>query len=110
MVFDRTGGGPLCRHPSQLYEALLEGLVLFVLIWAVGRRPRPAGTLVWTFIVGYSACRIFVEFFREPDAHLGLLAGVVTMGQLLSAPMLVLGIVMLIVTTRTPAASEKKHR
>jgi len=73
MVFARTGGGPFCRHPSQLYEAALEGLLLF----------------------GLLACRTFVELFREPDAHLGLLGGVVSMGQLLSLPMLVLGVVML---------------
>ena len=95
MVFGRTGGGPFCRHPSQLYEALLEGLLLFVVLWALGRRPRPPGTLSWAFIAGYGACRSFVELFREPDAHLGLLGGVVSMGQLLSLPMLVLGVVML---------------
>ena len=95
MVFARTGGGPFCRHPSQLYEAALEGLLLFGLLWALGRRPRPPGTLSWAFIAGYGACRTFVELFREPDAHLGLLGGVVSMGQLLSLPMLVLGVVML---------------
>jgi len=64
-------------------------------LWALGRRPRPPGTLSWAFIAGYGACRSFVELFREPDAHLGLLGGVVSMGQLLSLPMLVLGVVML---------------
>ncbi len=77
MVFEKTGGGPLCRHPSQLYEAFLEGLLLFAVIWIVGRRPRAPGTLFWTLIAGYGACRIFVELFREPDAHLGLLAGLI---------------------------------
>lgn len=95
MVFDRTGGGPLCRHPSQLYEALLEGVLLFALVWALGRRPRAPGTLFWTFVAGYGACRAFVELFREPDAHLGLLAGLISMGQALSLPMLVLGLVMI---------------
>src|SRR2546430_1410918 len=94
MVFARTGGGPFCRHPSQLYEAALEGLLLFGLLWALGRRARPPGTLSWAFIAGYGACRSIVELFREPDAHLGLLGGVVSMGQLLSLPMLVLGVVM----------------
>src|SRR5439155_13001 len=65
MVFDRTGGGPLCRHPSQLYEALLEGLLLFVMLWVLGRRPRPPGTLFWAFIAGYGACRSFVELVSE---------------------------------------------
>ena len=95
MVFNRTGGGPFCRHPSQLYEALLEGLLLFGVLWALGRRPRPPGTLCWALIAGYGACRSFVELFREPDAHLGLLAGVISMGQVLSLPMLVVGLIML---------------
>lgn len=95
MVFDRTGGGPLCRHPSQLYEAFLEGVLLFALVWALGRRPRAPGTLFWSFIAGYGACRAFVELFREPDAHLGLLAGVISMGQALSLPMLGLGLFMI---------------
>ena len=105
MVFDKTGGGPLCRHPSQLYEALLEGFVLFVLLWALGRRPRPAGTLFWSFITGYASCRLLVEFFREPDAHLGLLAGLISMGQALSVPMLLLGLFMLAVVQRNQASS-----
>ena len=95
MVFSRTGGGPLCRHPSQLYEAFLEGALLFALVWAVGRRPRAPGTVFWAFIAGYGACRAFVELFREPDAHLGLLAGMISMGQVLSLPMLALGLCMI---------------
>jgi len=95
MVFNRTGGGPFCRHPSQLYEALLEGLLLFGVLWVLGRRPRPPGTLFWALIAGYGACRSFVELYREPDAHLGLLAGVLSMGQVLSLPMLVVGLIML---------------
>ena len=95
MVFSRTGGGFLCRHPSQLYEAFLEGVLLFALVWAVGRRPRAPGTVFWAFIAGYGACRAFVELFREPDAHLGLLAGMISMGQVLSLPMLALGLCMI---------------
>ena len=95
MVFSRTGGGFLCRHPSQLYEAFLEGVLLFALVWAVGRRPRAPGTVFWAFIAGYGACRAFVELFREPDAHLGLLAGMISMGQALSLPMLALGLCMI---------------
>jgi phosphatidylglycerol:prolipoprotein diacylglycerol transferase len=109
MVFDKTGGGPVCRHPSQLYEALLEGVVLFTFIWALGRRPRPAGTLFWAFMTGYAACRIFVEFFREPDAHLGLLAGLLSMGQVLSAPMLLLGLFMLAIVQRKQKLSEENR-
>lgn len=95
MEFSRTGGGPLCRHPSQLYEAFLEGVLLFALVWALDRRPRPPGTLFWALIAGYGACRTFVELFREPDAHLGLLAGLISMGQALSLPMLALGLFMI---------------
>jgi phosphatidylglycerol---prolipoprotein diacylglyceryl transferase len=95
MVFERTGGGPYCRHPSQLYEALLEGLLLFWMLWALERRPLQPGTLFWALIAGYGACRSFVELYREPDMHLGLLAGGLSMGQLLSLPMLVLGLIML---------------
>ena len=103
IVFEKTGGGPLCRHPSQLYEAFLEGLLLFAVIGAVGRRPRAPGTLFWTLIAGYGVCRSFVEFFREPDAHLGLLAGVLSMGQALSLPMMALGLVMIWLVQRRPS-------
>jgi phosphatidylglycerol---prolipoprotein diacylglyceryl transferase len=94
MVF--PAGGPACRHPSQLYEAGLEGALLFTVIWLVGRRPTPPGTLVWTFITGYGICRLIVELFREPDQHMGFVLGPITMGQMLSAPMVLLGIFMLV--------------
>ena len=88
-------GGSVPRHPSQLYEAALEGLALFALLaWlaharrASGRR----GLLTGVFLAGYGAARIAVEFVREPDAHIGFLAGGVTMGQALSAPMLAAGV------------------
>lgn len=93
MVF--PGAGPECRHPSQLYEAGLEGVVLFVLLWVVGRQPRPPGTVFWTFITAYGLCRIVVEFFREPDVHLGFIFGPFSMGQLLSFPMILIGAFML---------------
>ncbi len=93
MVF--PGGGPECRHPSQLYEAALEGLLLFVVLWWIGRRPTPPGTVFWSFIAGYGLCRLVVEFFREPDQHLGFIFGPFSMGQVLSAPMILLGAFML---------------
>lgn len=93
MVF--PGAGPECRHPSQLYEAGLEGGLLFLVTWLVGRRPTPPGTVFWSFITGYGLCRMVVEFFREPDFHLGFILGPFSMGQLLSAPMVLLGAVML---------------
>ena len=93
MVFPR--GGDLPRHPSQLYEAGLEGLVLFCVLWLVwrysGLRQRP-GAVSGVFLVGYGLSRIIVEFAREPDAHLGFLFAGATMGQLLSVPMVLLGL------------------
>lgn len=86
------------RHPSQLYEAALEGLVLFILLAVLARRPgvlMRTGTLTGTFLVGYGTARILAEFFRQPDVQLGYLAFGVTMGQLLSIPMILLGIWML---------------
>lgn len=93
MVFPSSG--PLPRHPSQLYEATLEGLVLFVVLFIASRRSgirgRP-GALTGIFCVGYAIARALVEMFREPDAHLGFIVGATTMGQLLSIPLLGLGL------------------
>jgi phosphatidylglycerol:prolipoprotein diacylglycerol transferase len=94
MVF--PAGGPVCRHPSQLYEASLEGLVLFTALWLIARRPTPPGTLFWSFITGYGLSRLIVELFREPDQHMGFVLGPITMGQALSAPMVLVGIFMLV--------------
>lgn len=93
MVFPR--GGPLPRHPSQLYEAALEGIVLFVILFLFAMRPgafaRP-GMLSGIFLSGYGFSRILGELFRQPDAHLGfLVGGSVTMGQILSLPLILLG-------------------
>lgn len=96
MVFARTGG-PAPRHPSQLYEFALEGVVLFIILWSYSARPRPTGAVSGLFLLCYGAFRFFVEFFRVPDAQLGYLAlGWVTMGQLLSLPMIAFGIGLLI--------------
>jgi phosphatidylglycerol:prolipoprotein diacylglycerol transferase len=88
------GGGDLPRHPSQLYEAALEGLVLFLLLFVLDRttrvRERP-GTILGLFIVGYGLARFAVEFVRQPDAHLGTLALGLSMGQWLSMPMILAG-------------------
>ncbi len=84
--------GPPARHPSQLYEAVLEGAVLFVLVWAYSARPRPAGAVSGLFLAGYAVFRFLVEFWREPDAHLGFVAfDWLTRGQLLSVPVLLVG-------------------
>ncbi|WP_455378437.1 prolipoprotein diacylglyceryl transferase [Petrachloros mirabilis] len=93
MVF--PAGGPACRHPSQLYEAGLEGLGLFTVLWLIGRKTTPPGTIFWSFITGYGLCRLLVELFREPDAHIGLLFGSLSMGQILSLPMVIVGVFML---------------
>ena len=94
MVF--PGAGPEPRHPSQLYQAALEGLALFVLLWWFSRRPRARLAVSGLFLVGYAIARGAVELVREPDAHLGYLAfGWVTAGQLLSVPMLLAGVAML---------------
>lgn len=90
MVFPHVDSQP--RHPSMLYEALLEGVVLFAVLWWFARRPRPAPAVSALFILLYGVFRILVEFVREPDAHIGYLAfGWVTMGQLLSLPMVLAG-------------------
>ncbi|TOM82726.1 prolipoprotein diacylglyceryl transferase [Vibrio parahaemolyticus] len=89
-------GGPLPRHPSQLYEMMLEGVVLFfILNWFI-KKPRPLGSVSGLFLAGYGTFRFLVEFVREPDAQLGLFGGYISMGQILSTPMIVLGILMMV--------------
>ena len=90
MVF--PNGGPLPRHPSMLYEALLEGLVLFIILWIYAAKPRPTMAISGLFLILYGAFRSLVEFFREPDMHIGFIAfDWLTLGQLLSLPMIVIG-------------------
>ena len=83
------------RHPSQLYQFALEGLALFTLLWLFSRKPRPTGAVSGLFLIGYGAFRFLVEYTREPDSFLGLLALNLSMGQWLSLPMIVAGIAML---------------
>jgi phosphatidylglycerol---prolipoprotein diacylglyceryl transferase len=94
MVFPH--GGELARHPSQLYEAFLEGVVLFTVLFLLARmesiRARP-GIISGVFLIGYALSRMFVEFFREPDVQIGYLFGFATMGQILSLPMIIGGLV-----------------
>lgn len=96
MVF--PGAGPLARHPSQLYEALLEGVLLFVILWPLKtvkyRRGWAHGTMLAAFLVLYGLFRICSEFFRQPDAQIGFLAGFITRGQLLSAAMICAGLIL----------------
>lgn len=94
MVF--PGGGPEPRHPSQLYEAVLEGAVLFAVLWFLNRRGVRPGVPFFTFFLLYGVFRFAVEFFRQPDAHLGFLWGGATMGQVLSLPMILAGVLGLL--------------
>jgi len=99
--------GGQALHPSQLYEALLEGLVLFIIVWFYSARKRPYMAVTGVFGAGYGIFRFFVEFYRAPDAHLGYLGfGWVTMGHILSAPMIVIGVVMIIIAYPGNAARE----
>lgn len=94
MVF--PGAGELPRHPTQLYEAGLEGLLLFLVLWTYSRKPRPLGAVSGLFAVGYSLARITVEFFRMPDPQMGYLyGGWLTMGQVLCLPLLFAGLCLL---------------
>ncbi len=93
MVFPQAGDG-IPRHPSQLYQFALEGLLLFALLWWYSRRPRPAGCVGAAFLAGYGLLRFIAEFAREPDDFLGLLALRLSMGQWLSLPMIVAGVAL----------------
>ncbi len=90
MIFPE--GGPLPRHPSQLYEAALEGLVLFILLWLLRQRPFRDGMMTPFFLFFYGLFRFIVEFFREPDVQLGFVLGPFTMGQLLCFAMMLAGV------------------
>lgn len=90
MVFPQSGS-PLARHPSQVYQFLGEGLLLFVLMWLYAKKPRPVGAVSGVFLMGYGLMRFVAEYFREPDAHLGLLALSLSMGQWLCVPMVAVG-------------------
>jgi phosphatidylglycerol:prolipoprotein diacylglycerol transferase len=92
MVFPK--GGPLPRHPSQLYESALEGGVLFLILWFLKDKKIPTGGLLAVFLSVYGVFRFFVEFFREPDPQLGFIIGHFTMGQVLSSFMIVGGIIL----------------
>ena len=94
MVFPNVDAQP--RHPSQLYEFGLEGIVLFVILWTYALRPRPMGAVSGLFLLGYGIARFVVEFTRAPDDFLGLLALGLSMGQWLSLPMIVLGAGMML--------------
>ena len=88
------------RHPSQLYEFALEGVVLFLMLWIYSAKPRATGAISALFLMGYGSFRFLVEFTREPDDYLGLLSAGLSMGQWLSLPMIILGVVMYVMTRK----------
>lgn len=105
VLFHTAPEGP--RHPSQLYEAGLEGLVLFVMVWLYSAQPRAMGRVSGLFMLGYGVFRFVVEFVRLPDAHLGSVLGWLSMGQLLSLPMVVIGLYLLLRTPRSAPGREE---
>lgn len=104
MVFPQSGSA-LARHPSQFYQFALEGVLLFVLLWAFSRGPRRPGQVAGAFMVGYGLLRFVAEWFREPDAHLGLLGLGLSMGQWLCLPMVAVGAVIAWAAARRPVAA-----
>ncbi|MBQ8829580.1 MAG: prolipoprotein diacylglyceryl transferase [Burkholderiaceae bacterium] len=95
MIFPQSGDW-FARHPSQLYEAVLEGVLLFIVCWFYSRKPRPIGFVSGIFLSGYGLGRFVVEFFREPDSFLGLQALSLSRGQWLSVPLIIAGIGMIL--------------
>jgi phosphatidylglycerol:prolipoprotein diacylglycerol transferase len=107
MVFPE--GGAMPRHPSQLYEALLEGVVLYLILRWIFKKQYYPGTVFWGLVGFYGLFRFLVEFVREPDAHIGFDMGPFTRGQLLTAPMLVAGLLLMVAYARR-TLPEKAHR
>lgn len=108
MVFPNAGPEP--RHPSQLYELFLEGIVLTVVLWTLKRYVKRDGVLAMVFLFGYTLARFIVEFFRQPDAHIGFLLLGLSMGQWLSVVMLVATAVTTVVLLRRPLPSPKSGK
>lgn len=104
--------GSMPRHPSQLYEALLEGVVLFIILFALSRKrpPRPRGTFIGVFFACYGVFRFLIEFVRQPDSQIGYLyGGWLTMGQVLSVPLIVLGVALIVYATVRKLPQEGMH-
>jgi phosphatidylglycerol:prolipoprotein diacylglycerol transferase len=108
MVFPQADSLP--RHPSQLYQFALEGVLLFALLWLYARKPRPVGAVSGLFLAGYGSFRFLAEFAREPDDFLGLLSLGMTMGQWLSLPMVVAGALLMRYSSRPAAALPQDKR
>ena len=107
VIFPNAGNLP--RHPSQLYEFALEGLVLFVLLWWFSAKPRPRGAVSGLFLLGYGSFRFFVEYFREPDQHIGLYLDFISQGQILCLPMILGGLALMIWAYRQAPGSHTNN-
>jgi phosphatidylglycerol---prolipoprotein diacylglyceryl transferase len=112
VVFPSPDAGPDPRHPSMLYEAVLEGIVLFVLLWWFSSKPRPRMAVATLFLIGYGSFRFLVEFVRQPDAHMGdqgfIAFNWLTMGHLLSLPMILIGVALMIYAYAKPVYSRNE--
>jgi phosphatidylglycerol:prolipoprotein diacylglycerol transferase len=116
MIFPQSGTN-IPRHPSQIYELLLEGVLLFIVLWIYARKQRKEGQVAAAFLVGYGAARFTAEYFREPDAFLGILALHMSMGQWLCIPMIFAGVLIWVwaetrsdTANRPPAGGRAAHR
>ena len=104
MVFPMSDGA--IRHPSQLYQMACEGLLLFLILWLFSRKPRPTGQVSALFLIGYGFFRFIVEYTREPDDFLGFLALGLSMGQWLSVPMIIAGIILFLYSSKKHSANK----
>jgi len=100
---------PLPRHPSPIYQALVDGMLLFIILWPYARQPRPAMAVSGLFSLLYGCARFFTEYFRMPDYEVSLGACTISAGQMLSLPMILIGMVLLILAYRTPMSSGLKN-
>lgn len=101
VVFTHPDAGGIARHPSQLYEAALEGILLFLILWIFSSRHRPLGAISGLFLLGYGVFRFLVEFVRLPDEHVGYVAfDWLTLGQIYSLPMVMIGLALMIIAYR----------
>ena len=107
MIFPEAG--PLPRHPSQLYEAFMEGVVLFIVLWIARKKSFRHGMMIGFFLTLYGTFRFFLEFFREPDLQLGFMLGPLTMGQLLSVGMIGAGVLVILLLRRSYAGASSSR-
>jgi phosphatidylglycerol:prolipoprotein diacylglycerol transferase len=102
MIF--PGGGPIPRHPTQLYESFAEGVLLFTIMWSLRKKPFKDGMMIAFFLLFYGVLRFMIEFLKEPDPQIGFLLGYLTMGQILCIAMIATAIVLMLYLNRSAAA------